>query len=430
MNGISRCARHPSSPSCGYGLADVNHVSARRAAAATTICAAAGPVIPSNARVPAVPVASAEVGAATGPIPIAHAWVPVDPVVRTAVEGGVGHSRILSHVGELMTMVAGSLLATEVGEVGEDIKPADGAEEASFAFRRLTTGSMVSTRRCSFGQVPVVVRFQAMVTKIILRQRSTEATGTGERNRRRRGGEEHVWSGRQAGGTPLQEVKILALRVRESTVIALGGCCSGVPSPGAGVGTGVVGGIVAERKRRQAENHAWQHEGPLWRCSHGQQAELPRRGKQTPGRGRREALHPGRAASEALSSFSVALPVAATAGASVDPSCVRSLMAFSEAVPTASAAVKAFSATTTSAWSGPEMVDQWLRIPILSGKVTGFQYPGSRGWGSRHCQASRPPTACPPQLPAVCPPRAPPVRLPIGCARSPPSPPGTLGTEA
>ena len=82
--------------------------------------------MPSNARVPVVPVASTAVGAGAGPRAIAHPRMPVDPVVRGAVEGGMGQPRALSHVRELVSMVAVALLAPEVGEVGRGIRPANG----------------------------------------------------------------------------------------------------------------------------------------------------------------------------------------------------------------------------------------------------------------------------------------------------------------
>ena len=68
--------------------------------------AAAGLVVPSNARAPAVPVASAAVGAGAGPRAIAPSRMPVDPDVRGAVEGGVSQPRALPHVRELVSMVA------------------------------------------------------------------------------------------------------------------------------------------------------------------------------------------------------------------------------------------------------------------------------------------------------------------------------------
>ena len=94
-------------------------VSVRRAAAVICSWAATGPAVPYNARTSAPPVANAAVGAVAGLRAIAYSWMPVDPVVRGTIEGGVGQPRALSHVRELMPVVAAALLASEVGEVGE-----------------------------------------------------------------------------------------------------------------------------------------------------------------------------------------------------------------------------------------------------------------------------------------------------------------------
>lgn len=54
-----------------------------------------------------------------------NARMSVDPVVREAVEGGVGQLQALSHVGAMVSLVAGPVLTPEVGDVGLRIRSID-----------------------------------------------------------------------------------------------------------------------------------------------------------------------------------------------------------------------------------------------------------------------------------------------------------------
>ena len=92
MGGVFCCARSSSSPSRGLCFADVQPVSAKRAAAVICSWAAAEPAVavgrvPSNARAPAVPVVSAAEGAAAGPSAIDNSRVSVSRLSERGLKG-------------------------------------------------------------------------------------------------------------------------------------------------------------------------------------------------------------------------------------------------------------------------------------------------------------------------------------------------------